>query len=485
MAPMTQAGLGMVRVAVAAMGLAAMMAAANMATARSALSPADAQRRYEETQRNLQRSKAREKALARDLAIMERERAQLRKHLIDTSARIQRTEARLTEIEGKLARLSVREKTIRAKLAKQHGKIVKLLAAMQRMGRNPPPVMITRRRDALAMVRSAMLLASVFPGLKDKALALSSDLERLVTVMTAQRKEKARLEAENKRLAEDRARLDRLLAERKARLAERRAELEEVRRMARVYARSAANLGELLEKMDKAVAQKTGLGAYEKELARQREAERRATRPAPAPGGAPPPAAPAPGARPGEKQVALLPPPIELRPTPGTKPLSPGRLKPAIPFHKAKGRLPLPVRGRRILGFGDKTRYGDRSKGIAIETRPGAQVVSPADGWIVYADHFRTLGRVLIINAGGGYHIMLAGMGRFDVNPGQFVVAGEPLGRMNTTLPTSQNGTKKLAPLLYIEFRKNKRAVDPSPWWRTDVTGVPGFAPLGRGRRAG
>ena len=42
--------------------------------------------------------------------------------------------------------------------------IAKLLSALQRMGRNPPPVLITQREDALKMVRSAMLLAAGFPG---------------------------------------------------------------------------------------------------------------------------------------------------------------------------------------------------------------------------------------------------------------------------------------------------------------------------------
>ena len=47
---------------------------------------------------------------------------------------------------------------MRGSLEQNHGRIAKLLAAMQRMGRNPPPVMVTRREDALEMVRSAMLL---------------------------------------------------------------------------------------------------------------------------------------------------------------------------------------------------------------------------------------------------------------------------------------------------------------------------------------
>ena len=67
---------------------------------------------------------------------------------------------------------------LRGSLEQRHGSISRLLAAMQRMGRNPPPVMVTRREDALTMVRSAMLLASAFPELRDQALALAEQPQR-------------------------------------------------------------------------------------------------------------------------------------------------------------------------------------------------------------------------------------------------------------------------------------------------------------------
>ena len=111
--------------------------------------------------------------------------------------------------------------------------------------------------------------------------------------------------------------------------------------------------------------------------------------------------------------------------------LTPGRIKPAMPFLDAKGLLPLPAQGRRVLTFGEKTQYGSQSKGLVLETRHGGQVVSPSDGWIVYAGEFRSYGQLLIINAGGGYHILLAGLSQIDVQLGQFVLAGEPVGVMS------------------------------------------------------
>src|SRR5207247_11168532 len=131
----------------------------------------------------------------------------------------------------------------------------------------------------------------------------------------------------------------------------------------------------------------------------------------------------------------------------------------------AKGLLPLPVQGKRVLTFGEKTQNGGQSKGVILETRHGGQVVSPSDGWIVYAGEFRSYGQLLIINAGGGYHILLAGLSQIDVQPGQFVLAAEPVGTMSGWPQQAQPAAMNNAPVLYIEFRKDGRPIDPDPWW--------------------
>jgi septal ring factor EnvC (AmiA/AmiB activator) len=154
---------------------------------------------------------------------------------------------------------------------------------------------------------------------------------------------------------------------------------------------------------------------------------------------------------------------VEL--SPGTALGSPGRIKPEIAFADAKGRLTMPAQGRQVLGFGEKTQYGGQSKGLVLETRQGAQVTSPCDGWIVYAGEFRSYGQLLIINAGGGYHVLLAGLSQIDVQPGQFVLGAEPVGTMNGWTQQAQPAATNSAPVLYIEFRKDGTPIDPDPWW--------------------
>ncbi len=99
-------------------------------------------------------------------------------------------------------------------------------------------------------------------------------------------------------------------------------------------------------------------------------------------------------------------------------------------------------------------------------TRPRGVVSSPADGWVAYAGAFRSYGRLLIINAGDGYYLLLAGMDQINVEVGQFVLAGEPVAVMGDTgsAPSAGAGGRN-DPVLYVEFKKDGGSIDPDPWW--------------------
>ena len=447
----------------------------------------------------LRKSEQRIDVLQTDVQQLDTEQARINEQLIEIGRNAQMSEARMSAMEARLGELDAQEKLIRGSLAARHDKIAKLFSAMQRMGRNPPPVIITQREDALQMVRSAMLLARAFPELKTQADDLSRRLQDLVRVTTEIRSEGDRLKTETQRLTEARTRLASLVESKRRSLGERQRELQDMRRSAAEIARSVGDLGDLIAKLDKAVSEQTGLGAYDREL-REREArdvqtakaEAQAKAQAQANSGvAKAPQAPAPPLRPStvetvpattlrpevtpgnaagnepSTQVAMAgarpqPPRVALEPQ-GAMATNPGRMKPAVPFHLAKGQLPLPALGRRVLSFGEKNQFGRTSRGIVIETRPGGTVVSPCDGWVVYAGEFRSYGQVLIINAGGGYHILLTNIARTEVEVGRFVLAGEPVGAMSTNVASKG---KEAAPLLYVEFRnKDEQPIDPASWW--------------------
>ena len=74
----------------------------------------------------------------------------------------------------------------------------------------------------------------------------------------------------------------------------------------------------------------------------------------------------------------------------------------------------------------------------------------------MFAGPFRGYGQLLIIEHGGGYHVLLAGLSRVDGTVGDEVLEGEPVGVMG-----SPPGLK---PKLYFELRRNGRPVNPLPW---------------------
>jgi len=127
----------------------------------------------------------------------------------------------------------------------------------------------------------------------------------------------------------------------------------------------------------------------------------------------------------------------------------------------------MPAAGVVLKSFGDADDYGGTEKGVSLATPPKATVSTPIDGWIVYAGPYRTYGQLLILNAGGGYYLVLAGMDRTNVSVGQFVLAGEAVAAMGDgaarTAAAAAIGAAQ--PILYIELRKNETPIDPGPWW--------------------
>ena len=125
------------------------------------------------------------------------------------------------------------------------------------------------------------------------------------------------------------------------------------------------------------------------------------------------------------------------------------------------GQLQPPVIGVVVRGWGEQT-DGGPATGLSYHAPPGARVTSPCGGRVVFAEPFRSYGLLLIVDCGGGYHIVLAGFDRLDVRPGQNVLAGEPVG----TMPNWDPGSTAKRPALYIELRRDGTPVNPAPWLR-------------------
>lgn len=366
-----------------------------------------------------------------EVATLRADRAKLTAALIDLVQRIDEREHALGEARQRLDTLTGSEEAIQRSLTSRRAVIAEVLAALQRMGRRPPPALLVAPDDMLAALRTSMLLGAVVPEMRAETEALASDLSDLLQLRRSIAAERDGLTEEAARLGLDRSRLSALIEARQSALAAAEQALSAENARAAELARQASSLKDLIARME------TDVGAA---AAREAEAARKAAQTA------------APEA---QRRIAMAP----------FK--DPARLAPAGAFADAKGMLPMPAAGALQRGFGAPDGFGGTEKGLLIATRPKAVVVSPADGWAAYAGPYRTYGQVLIINAGQGYYIVLAGMDRINVNVGQFVVAGEPVAAMG-------DGAAKTAaavaigaaqPILYVEFRKDGAAIDPGPWW--------------------
>ena len=149
------------------------------------------------------------------------------------------------------------------------------------------------------------------------------------------------------------------------------------------------------------------------------------------------------------------------------------QLAPAAPFASLRGKLAPPVSGKFVRRFGGKDGNGGVMQGDMVATQSGAIVTSPSDGSVLYAGPFRSYGQLLILNAGDGYHVVLAGMSRISVVSGQAVLAGEPIGAMGEARVASASAEAlgNAEAELYVEFRKDGKPVDPSPWWADRQSG--------------
>ncbi len=386
---------------------------------------------------DIARSADRLAALEAEIEALENDRARINAALITTALRTQMLEEQASATERRLDTLSENEARIRASLAARRGVLAELLAALQRIGRKPPPALVTRPDDALAAVRSAILLNAVLPEMRAEAEALAADLAELVSLERQMTEERDRQRAEIGALAEERVRLERLIVEKRKGAEDTTASLDEERRKAALLAEKSGNLKDLIARLE------TEIDAAREAAEAARKADEAA----------------AAAATEGSTQASVA----ALQDT--------GRFSPAIPFANAKGLLSMPARGVMLREFGADDGIGGETKGVSIATRAGARVVAPSDGWVVYAGPFRSYGQLLILNAGSGYHIVLAGMDRIDVQLGQFVLAGEPVAAMGDRKLAQAGALNILSrqPVLYVEFKKDGTSIDPSPWWASST----------------
>jgi murein hydrolase activator len=324
-----------------------------------------------------------------------RQAALLQRQLIETAARVGALETEKLQLDAEVIQLAAEDARLTASFSRDRVSVSRLLAVLERLQHDMPPAMTVRPDDALAAARGAMLIGASLPGVYHEASGLARRIASLRHTRLALLQRRAETARNAVRLSQARIDLDRLLATKR---------LE--------AGAAAARYGDLKGRLDTITAQAGSLQALLQKVAQL-------------------------GSAPMSQSVIT----VNAANGAGSK--------------LSRGSLLQPVAGAQRPGGVDGV-GGNTAPGLTYLTLPGARVIAPADGKVVFAGKYPKVGLVLILEMPDGYHLVLAGLDHFDVRLADSVLAGEPVGSM----PKFDH-----EPRLYFELRqKNGRGMSPAPY---------------------
>lgn len=103
----------------------------------------------------------------------------LRRKLTDLGQSTQANERTMAQERARLEILNIREAELTARIARNQGQLVHLLAALQAFQRQPPPPLLVSPRSAKDAVRAAILIRAIAPGLEARGRAFAVQAEAI------------------------------------------------------------------------------------------------------------------------------------------------------------------------------------------------------------------------------------------------------------------------------------------------------------------
>jgi murein hydrolase activator len=325
----------------------------------------------------------------------------LSQKLVEAGQKQQQAEKIAEATEARLLSLRAREKNASAQFAQRKEALENVVVALIAVEKDRPPAIAVRPDNATEAARVAILMGLVAPQLNAKAAQISQEIGKLRQIRQELLMGNIQYRNATQNLENARKTVSILINQRKELIARLNKDASTEREKIAQIAQKASGLRDLIAKLGEALPQMEG----------------------------------------------------DLGDGPRF----------AKGFANARGNLLLPANGLIVSKYGANLDEGGQATGITIRTRQAAQVVAPYDGKIEFAAPFRAYGRVLIINVGDKYRMVLAGLGTTFVEAGQEVLAGEPLGEM------AQDN--RIIPDLYVEIRHENETLNPLEWLKTAPEG--------------
>ena len=269
------------------------------------------------------------------------DRARLAAALIETTAKVQDAERAAATAQDRLASLNATADELSHSLERRRALIADVLAALERMGSDPPPAILVKPRDMSEAVRAATVLGSVIPELKSEIEAVRQDIDALAKTRDSIARERDGLAQRGAALALDKTRLAALIDARQKSLASAQDALGSQQQRAADLAKQATSLKDFLARLDRESAARKAAAMT----------------------------------------AAAV---IEARAQAASSG-DPARLRPETAFVDAKGRVALPAAGTILKSFGAPDGLGGTERGLSLATSVSATVSAPADGAILFS----------------------------------------------------------------------------------------------------
>lgn len=363
------------------------------------------------------------------------ELAAVSRQMVQKAKQIQNTEDRLSRMERDLDRLQNELQAAEADFIAEDKNLISTLYALQNLALKPTESLFVQPLTPVEIIRSAMLLRETVPFLAEEAAGIRKKLESITQKKAQVERQMDKISTDKQNLEREHRQMKKLIAQKSQMRSKIESQSAKAQQKIKELANQAKDIKELLIKLEKEriAREKIEKERQEKQRREREQLERyRAEQ--------------SEQQRDEKDEQELHDNLIKYKPEfikeIGKK------------FVKAKGKISKPARGSIVVSYGEETAKGVTSKGISIQTRKEAQVISPFDGAVIFAGPFRGYGKIIIIDHGGGYMTLLAGLENIDCEVGQMLLAGEPIGQMSDSEETN----------LYVELRKDSRPIDPTAW---------------------
>jgi septal ring factor EnvC (AmiA/AmiB activator) len=360
------------------------------------------------------------------LALAQGEAAKLASERVEAAAALRLIEAGVLDAAGRLHAAQDHVAQAEAALGRRQADFLRIMPVMLLMARFPAETTLAVPLPHDRALLGLLITRGLARQLQQEAAAIRTDEAEAVALRADMEAQATSLAAERARQAAAAAALDRDIARAKFGLSEAERAAQAADEQAAALAARANSLREAIAAID---ASRAGSSARAEAEARLQGRLR------------------GPAADAAKARAAAL-----------TRPFGPGIEAPgqALP---GQARLESPVAGPILRPWGTPTEDGPAT-GVTFGTAPGAFVSSPCTGRVGFAAPFRGYDRLMIIECGGGYDVVLAGLASLAASVGRSVRAGEPVGRMpdfNVAKTTERPG-------LYMELRSSGAPKDPAPF---------------------